>query len=383
MTFEFVSAGRIIFGRGALSKVGPLAAGMGTRVCVVSGRNTQRSRPLTQELGANGLHWTVFSVPGEPTTDTVMEGAAHARSEETDLVIGMGGGSVVDAGKAIAALLTNEGNLLDYLEVIGQGRALTQRPAPYVAIPTTAGTGAEVTKNAVIESPEHRVKVSMRSPLMVPQVAVVDPELTLSMSREVTAFTGLDALTQLIEAFVSKKATPLTDGICREGLIRVTALPRACADGSDGDAREAMSLSSLFSGLVLTNGGLGAVHGFAGPFGGMFPAPHGAVCAALLPHVMGANISALKKAADGQATLARYDDIARILTGDPVAGAGDGVDWVRRICEDLEVPSLTGLGLTTSEIPNLVEKAQKASSMKGNPVSLNETDLTRILENAL
>jgi alcohol dehydrogenase class IV len=383
MRFEFATAARIIFGRGTLQYTAPLVAEMGKKALVVTGRNRERSGALIDQLEGMKVRTFLSSVPGEPTVETIRESLTQAKSAGSDVVIGVGGGSVVDAGKAVAALLTNGGDLMDYLEVIGEGRAISRPPAPYVAIPTTAGTGAEVTKNAVIESTAHGVKVSMRSPLMFPRVAIVDPELTLPLTKRLTAFTGLDALTQLIEAFVSRKATPLTDGICREGLKRATSIKKAWENGTDVASREDMSAASLFSGLALANGGLGAVHGFAGPFGGMYHAPHGAVCAALLPHVMEVNIRTLKKTASDSGILARYDEVALILTGDAQAEADDGVDWVKRLCEDMDIPSLSEFGLTVQAFPQLVQKARNASSMKGNPVSLSERELATILERAL
>ena len=287
MKFEFATATRIIFGHHAIKEVAPIAADMGNRVCIVTGRTPGRAAPLVEQLNVEGLRTFTFSVPEEPTTATVLEGVEQARQARSDLVIGIGGGSVLDTGKAIAALLTNSGNLLDYLEIVGRGKQILQAPAPYIAIPTTAGTGTEVTRNAVIGSPEHGVKVSMRSPLMLPRLAVIDPQLTLSMPPPLTAFTGLDALTQLMEAFVSNKANPLTDGICREGMGRAArSLRKAFEDGKDQTAREDMAVASLFGGLALANAKLGAVHGFSGPLGGMFAAPHGAICGLLLPHVM-------------------------------------------------------------------------------------------------
>jgi len=303
---------------------------------------------------------------------------AHA-----DVVLGIGGGSALDAAKAIAALATQGRDVLDYLEVIGTGKPLDAQPLPCVAAPTTAGTGSEVTKNAVLGSPEHGVKVSLRSPAMLPRVAVVDPELTLSMPRDVTAATGLDALAQLIEPFVSAKRQPITDGLCREGFARIRdALRRACDEPTDLPAREAMSLASLLGGMALANAGLGAVHGFAGPIGGMFPAPHGAVCAILLPGVMEANILASQQAHD-EAVLARYAEVARLLTGDAAARPEDGAAWVRSLVADLEIPSLAAYGMTLGAIPKLVPLAKNASSMKGNPVVLHDDTLTAILAAAI
>jgi len=383
MEFGFATASRIIFGSGTLREVAPLAAEVGSRALVVTGRNTERAAPLLGSLQEAGVKTQVFSVPGEPTVEQAIAGAEMGREHGCELVVGMGGGSPIDSAKAIAALLTNTGGLLDYLEVIGAGKALTERPAPSIAIPTTAGTGAEVTKNAVLKSTEHRVKVSLRSSMMIPDVAVVDPELTRSMPAPVTASTGLDALTQLLEAFVSVKSNPLTDGICREGLKRTArSLHRAFEDGNDMAAREDMAAASLFGGLVLANAKLGAVHGFAGPAGGMFPAPHGVICARLLPHAMATNVRALQERGSGE-LLSRFHEAAQILTGDPCAGAEDGMDWVMQLCDALQVPRLSEFGVTEADFPKLAAQAQKASSMKGNPIELTEEELTEVLREAV
>ena len=383
MKFEFATATRIIFGHHAIKEVGPLTAEMGHRVFVVTGRAPGRAASLVEQLKTRGLRTVTFSVSGEPTTATVLEGVEHARQAGSDLVIGIGGGSVLDTGKAIAALLTNDGNLLDYLEIVGDGKQILQAPAPYIAIPTTAGTGAEVTRNAVIGSPEHGVKVSMRSPLMLPCLAVIDPLLTQSMPPPLTAFTGLDALTQLMEAFVSNKANPLTDGICREGIRRAArSLRKAFEEGTDQAAREDMAMASLFGGLALANAGLGAVHGFAGPLGGMFPAPHGAICGLLLPQVMEANVHALKARAPDSPALARYEEVAQLLTGVPKARAADGVIWVQDLCAIFEIPPLSAYALKEKDFPDVVSKVRRASSTKGNPVMLTDDELTQIVEKA-
>jgi len=383
MEFEFATASRIIFGSGTLEEVAPIAAEMGSRALVVTGGNTERAAPLLESLREGGVETQTFSVAGEPTVEQAIAGAAMGRERRCELVIGMGGGSPIDSAKAIAALLTNTGDLLDYLEVIGTGKALTERPAPCIAIPTTAGTGAEVTKNAVLKSTEHKVKVSLRSSMMIPDLAVVDPELTRSMPASVTASTGLDALTQLLESFVSVKSNPLTDGVCREGLKRAArSLRRAFEDGKDMAAREDLAVASLFGGLALANAKLGAVHGFAGPAGGMFPAPHGVICARLLPHAMAANVRALQ-ARGGRELLSRFDEVAQILTGDPGARAEDGMDWVMQLCDTLRVPRLSEFGITEADFPELVAQAQRASSMKGNPIELTEEELTEMLRKAV
>ncbi len=383
MGFEFATAGRIVFGAGALAESGSIAAGMGHCACVVTGRNVERAEKLLRQLDERGISYITYSVVGEPTTEAAMAGAEEARGADCDLVIGIGGGSVVDTGKVIAALLTNRGDLLDYLEVVGKGEPLQERPAPYLAIPTTAGTGAEVTRNAVLAVPEERVKVSMRHAWLLPTAAVVDPELTYSIPPEVTASTGLDALTQLIEAFVSNKANPMTDGICREGMQRAgRSLLHAVQNGDDTQAREDMALASLFSGLALANAKLGAVHGFAGPLGGMYPAAHGVICARFLPWVMEANVRALQERTKDAEAIKRFDEVGQILTRSHRAKAADGVEWIQQLCRRLEIPPLQEFGLSEEEFPVVVEKAQKASSMKGNPILLTEEELGEILRKA-
>jgi alcohol dehydrogenase class IV len=380
MTFEFATSGRIVFGNGTREEVAPLAAGLGRKALVVTGSNPKRLADLIGQIEGAGVETVQYPVSGEPTVDVALKGVNMAVASHCDLVIGIGGGSVLDTAKAVAALATNRRDPFDYLEVIGRGQLLTEKPLPVIAVPTTAGTGSEVARNAVLASPEHRVKVSLRSPLMLPVVAVVDPELTYSMPPEVTASTGLDALTQVLEPFVSFKANPLTDGLCREGLKRAArSLERAFDDGGDTSAREDMAVVSLFGGLALTNAGLGAVHGFAGPIGGMFPAPHGIICARLLPHVMEANVRALSKREPDSPSLARYDEVGRILTGTNTATAADGVKRVHEICAHLGVPPLSTFGVREEEYPAIVEKAQKAGSMKANPIRLTNEELMDIL----
>jgi alcohol dehydrogenase class IV len=323
-------------------------------------------------------------VSGEPTVDVARRGVQQARETGCNLVIGFGGGSTLDTAKAVAGLLTNSGDLFDYLEVIGKGQPLSRPAAPMIAIPTTAGTGSEVTRNAVLDSPEHRVKVSLRSPLMLPRLALVDPELTYGLPPAVTASTGLDALTQVTEPYVSIRANPLTDAICREGMGRAArSLRRAYEHGDDPAAREDMALASLFGGLALANAGLGAVHGFAGPLGGMFHGPHGAICASLLPHVMAVNVHALRERAPEGEALRRYGEMARILTGNPGATAEDGIAWVKELCASLSVPSLATFGVTEADFPTVVEKGAVASSMKANPIKLTPDELKEILAGAL
>jgi len=383
MRFEFATAGRIIFGPGSIGEIGDLAAVMGRRVFLVTGENVDRAAPVIEQLKAQGMTITQFSIPGEPTTDLVLTAVDIARRGACEFVIGMGGGSVLDAGKVVAALLTNDGELMDYLEIIGGGQALSRKPAVYIAIPTTAGTGAEVTRNAVLDSPQHRVKVSMRSPLMLPDLALIDPELTYSIPPEITAVTGLDAFTQLLEAYVSVQANPLTDGICREGLQRAArSLKKAYVDGKNTSARRDMCLASLFGGLALANAKLGAVHGFAGPLGGMYDAPHGALCATLLPHVLEVNLKALQSRAPESPAINRYDEVARIITGKSTDRAAAGINWIQELCSQLQVPRLADYGIKKGDLSTIVLKSKDASSLKGNPILLTEAELLEVLTKA-
>jgi len=356
---------------------------MGRRALVVTTPNAERAAPLFAQLNGAEVEHIAFPVNQEPTIDLVLQGMQAARVASCDLVIGFGGGSVIDTGKAIAILLTNPGEVLDYLEVIGRGQALTRPPMPYIAIPTTAGTGAEVTRNAVLSSPEHRVKVSLRSPLMLPALALVDPELTYGLPPDVTASTGLDALTQLIEPYVTPQSNPLTDALCRDGIQRAArSLRRAYENSGDTAARADMSLAALFGGLALANAKLGAVHGFAGVFGGRYDAPHGAVCAALLPHVMAVNVAALDARQPDSPERRRYDEIARLLTGDPTGTAADGTAWVLALTEALHIPGLASYGLVEADFDELIDQSSRASSMKGNPVQLTPGEMRDILTRA-
>ena len=374
--FEFATATHIIFGAGKLTEAAPAAATLGKHALVVTGSNPDRAQKLLEALKEEGLKSTVHSVTGEPKIADAQAGTECVRQHECDVVIALGGGSAIDAGKAIAALCTNPGQPLDYLEVIGKGQPLIQSPAPFIAIPTTAGTGAEVTRNAVLSSPEDRVKVSLRHPLMLPKLAIVDPQLTYELPPEITAATGLDALTQLIEPFTCNRANPMTDALCREAIPRAArSLQRACENPTPA-SREDMALASLHGGLALANSGLGAVHGFAAPIGGMFEAPHGAVCAALLPHVMAANLKALPKEN-------RYIQTARLLTGNPQATAQDAIQWVKNLVQTLKIPGLSAYAITEEDFPAITKKARTASSMKANPVSLDDDQLAGILQAAL
>ena len=384
MGFEFATAARIIFASGSVSQLAQLAGDKGKHALVVTGSQPRRLGGCIQSLRNAGLQHTLYPVVGEPTIDVVNQAKALALSAGCDLVIGIGGGSVLDSGKAIAALVPNEGEVLDYLEVIGKGQKLRQAPIPFIAVPTTAGTGAEVTKNAVLASPQHRLKVSLRDNRMLADIALLDPTLTCSMPPAVTASTGMDALTQLLEPYVSCLANPLTDAFCVAGLRRIgRSLRRVYAAPEDLAAREDMAFASLMGGLALANAKLGAVHGFAGVLGGMYAAPHGAICAALLPHVIQANIRALQERQPNHPVLTRFDVIASLILDAPSANAAAALDWIEETSQLFRIPRLGSYGIQPADFDAIVEQSSRSSSMKGNPIPLSAAELKGILMAAL
>ena len=377
--FEFSTAGRIVFGPGTVREAGSAARSLGRRAFLVTGAAGRRAGVIREQLAANGIAIEEAAVAAEPAIGDVAAAVESARRAGCDLVVAFGGGSVIDAAKAVAALAPNPGEAADYLEVIGMGRPLDLPPLPCLAIPTTAGTGSEVTRNAVLASPAHKLKVSLRGPHLLPKVAIVDPLLTHSLPPALTASTGMDALTQLVEPYVSCRANPITDSLCVEGLRRVgRSLRRAFLDGSDSAAREDMAIASLFGGLALANAGLGAAHAFTGPIGGSFPAPHGALCGALLAPSMEVNRRAAHRRLAGE-TERRYAEIARILTGSHAAAPADGIAWVRGLAEELGVPRLRAYGVGPGDFPALAAKAAGTSSMKGNPFPLASEECVELL----
>lgn len=389
MNFEFATAHRIVFGPGVSKQLPHFAPRYGTRILLVPGYAGDEVEQLYTDLLNAGVQVYRFPVEDEPTVATIQDGVSFAIANRCDMVIAIGGGSALDSGKAISGLMQNPGSLTDYLEVVGKGLSLTQPAAPFIAIPTTAGTGSEVTRNAVLSAevpgkPNESVKVSLRSEYLLPSLAIVDPQLTLSLPPRLTASTGMDALTQVIEPYLCNKANPLTDGICREGMARVArSIRTAFHHGDDLEARTDMSVASLCGGLALANAKLGAVHGFAAPIGGMFKAPHGAICARLLPVVMEMNLKGLMDRQPGNPVIQRFDEVARILTGSQQATGGDGVAWLNDLGVELGIPGLTHYGVVESDLSRIVNQASLASSMQGNPVQLTHPELIEILEKSL
>ena len=385
MTFEFFNTPRIVFGRGVVSRLAETVRALGRKALVVF--NGGAEPRVVDLLASGGVGCVSLRQSGEPTVEHVIHGVELARHENCDVLVGLGGGSGIDAAKAIAGVLGSGGLPLDYMEVIGRGQPLTRPAMPWVAVPTTAGTGAEVTRNAVIGDPQRRFKASLRSELLLPRVALVDPELGVDVPPEVTARSGMDALCQLIESYTSKNAEPITDALARHGIdLAARSLRRAVADGNDLDAREDMALAALLSGICLTNAGLGAVHGFAAPLGANFLVPHGTVCAALLPHVMAVNIAALAAQSPQHPVLARYSDVGRAL----VAGSRGhesatdaAIGAAASLVRDLRIPPLGQFGITQQHVPEMVALAKKASSMRYNPVALSDDALAGVLRAAI
>jgi len=346
------------FGRGEVRKLPEIVARFGRRVFVVTG-----SRPAPVALGA-AVRWAVH---GEPEIGTADEGAKLCRESGCDVVVAIGGGSVIDTAKAAAALATNGGEAMDYLEGVGRGRNLERPSLPFIAVPTTAGSGSEATRNSVLRVPDLKVKRSLRSEFMVPRVAVIDPELSETCPLPVAASAGLDALTHLIEGYVSIGAQPTTDALALKGIaLAAQGLVSLARGKPDTDA---MSLASFWGGIVLANAGLGAVHGLVAPLGGRFAVPHGMGCSCLLTATMRTNIDALKKRSPGSPALARYTEIA---------GALRAVPDLDRLRADLGVPSLGTFGLSPEAIPAVIA-GSRAGSMNYNPITLTDSELEQIL----
>jgi len=390
--FEFTAPPRVVFGEGALERLGELAAPLGRRAWLVTGAGAlERSGALGRALdalGAAGIAVARQVVAGEPGAADADLGAREAREAGCDFVVGLGGGSALDLAKAVACLLGNGGTALDYLEVVGRGVPISRPAAPLLLAPTTAGTGSEATRNAVLADPASGVKASLRHASLLPRVALLDPALTRTLPPEVTARTGLDAIVQLVEPYVSKRENPMVDALALEGLRRAApALPRAYADGDDAGARADLMLAAMWSGLALAHCGLGAAHALAGPLGGAFPVPHGTACAATIPYVAAANLNAAARGAAAPGTVRRYADVARAMgaagdEGDEAAAAA-GVEHLLELCALLNVPKLAAYGVGPDAIPDLVARAQATSSMKANPADLSDDDLAGILEQAI
>jgi len=388
LAFELHTAASVHFGRGSRQRIAAIARGFGRRAIIVSGGASlsasgelARLTGRLEELGMTAVH---FSVVGEPVPSVVDDGVRRCRDGSCELVVGIGGGSVIDAAKAIAAVVSNGGAAIDYLENLPSGgrRSIATSPLPLIAAPTTAGSGSEVTKNAVLRVPDAGVKRSMRSDLMVPRIAVIDPDLSCGAPRSVAIPAALDALTHLVEGYVSKGAQPTTDLLAFEGLRRSFAALTAVAHGTDdAAAADELALASLWGGIVLANAGLGAVHGLVAPLGGQFPIPHGCGCAALLAPGARTNVAALRLRDAAGPALVRYTQIAQALIG-PMARAEDLADAFDSLRASLGAKLLGHYGVTEANLESIIAGA-RGGSMKSNPIVLTDAELESILRGAL
>jgi alcohol dehydrogenase class IV len=380
MNFEFGTAQRIIFGKGCVDQAQDIILGFGRRLLLITGKHNQYDNPIINQQSNTKQYEILLIVSDkEPGIGFIQDSLKTIQDFRPDVVVSIGGGSVIDTGKALAILSSNKGELLDYLEVIGKGNPLTKESLPFIAIPTTAGTGSEATRNAVIHDQASGLKVSLRSPFMLPRVAMIDPFLTQGLPPEITASTGMDALTQVIEPLITRKSNPITDSICYHAVsIAREALLTAFHDPGNLDAREQMALVSLFGGIALANSGLGVVHGFAAAIGGMYPGiHHGQICAALLPASFAMNYLAIKSKPEYADITHRMEEISRLLAGKSQTKLDVPL---RELISEIGIPDLDKLGIEKKDYPSIVEKALKSSSIKGNPFDLSREELYRILE---
>jgi alcohol dehydrogenase class IV len=367
--FAILAPPRLLFGRGQSEQAASAIAGFGAHPFLVHGRVGTRAAWLITALRAAGATVTPYACPGEPDLPGLEAALAAARSANADCVVALGGGAAIDLGKAVAALLPAKSCPLDHLEVVGRGLPLTEKPLPFIALPTTAGTGAEATKNAVIDVPSHRRKVSLRDDRMIAQLAIIDPALTDHAPRAVTLASGLDAITQVIEPYLCTRANAYTDALCRTAIPLGLAALHRLMQGEDPQARDQMAWVSLSGGLALANSGLGAVHGFAGAIGGATGAAHGAICGALLPHVLAMNMA--------HAPSARMDEVQHWLA--QTFGAKDGIAALQRWSQNHGLPNLAALGLQPKDHHAISMAALEASSMKANPFTPSLADLAGVL----
>ncbi len=382
---------RIEFGRGRRRALPAALRAWGTRLLVVTGARSFVDGPHWAELEAGlreaGMESIVVRVSGEPTASFVDEVVAHVRATPIDVVLGIGGGSAIDAAKAIAGMLRPGHSVMDHLEGVGPERPYRGPATPFVAVPTTAGTGSEVTRNAVLGVPASGgVKKSFRDERLVAALALVDPDLLDGCPRHVAVACGLDAFTQLLESYVSTRATALTDALSWRGLIAIGRSLVACVDGVGDRAacRDDMAGAALLSGITLSHAGLGVVHGLASPLGGMFPIPHGTACGAVVAAATRVNVAALRARDPAHVALAKYAEVGRLLACDPALDDPSGADalvaWLTATTAQLAVPGLARYGVTGDRDASVIDGARAASSIRTNPVQLTDGEMVEILD---
>lgn len=387
MNFAFRTAAEIVFGTGESTQAPKRVARLGRRALLVTGKTSiERSGTLsvfTDGLDREGVDWVRWRVDREPDTALADEGARLCADGRFDVILAVGGGSVMDAAKAVAALAANEGGALEYIEEVGGGRALSRPVLPIVAVPTTAGSGSEVTRNTVLRIPDLGVKRSIRSDSLLPRVAIVDPALSGAAPAPVAASAGLDALTHLIEAYTSLGAQPTTDALVLPGIrLALQGLRALSATATTTGSHEAMALASVWGGIALANAGLGAVHGLVAPLGGRCSVAHGDACGCLLPATLEVNVRALEARAPESAALARYRAVARLVVSEDEPTPARMAQELGTLRRKLGVKSLGALGVSEKDLPGIVA-GSRAGSMKYNPIELTDEELSEILERSL
>ena len=387
--FSIARLPRIEFGSGTLARLPDIAAGYGKHLLLVTGARSftesAAGAQLFASLRARSLSWEQVRVSGEPSPEFVDATVTALRGTRFDAVVGIGGGSALDAAKAIAGLLQPGNSVLDHLEGVGPERPYAGPATPFIAVPSTAGTGSEATKNAVLSVPGD-FKKSFRDDRLVAEWAIVDPDLLATCPPALIAADGLDAFTQLLESFVSSRANPITDALARSGMMAARdALPSLHRQQSAA-ARAQMAYASLTSGICLAQAGLGAVHGLASPLGAFFPIPHGVVCGTLVASATESNIAALEARDPGNPALPKYAEIGRRFAMKKGLDGPDArrflVACLRRWEEELKLPRLSAYGIGAGDLARIVA-ASRGSSMKTNPIVLSDTELTHILASRL
>ncbi|NVO28788.1 iron-containing alcohol dehydrogenase [Donghicola sp. C2-DW-16] len=379
MQFALAAPARIEFGRGKAALVAPAVAALGQRVLLVRGRSVDWADQLERDIAAAGAAVTVVYSAGEPDLPLLLGLVDQARAAQVDVVVGVGGGSTLDLAKALAALVPAPAGPMRYLEVVGEGKPLEAAPLPYVAVPTTSGTGAEVTKNAVIGIPEAARKVSLRDDRMLADLAVIDPALTDGCPRSVTLASGLDAVVQVIEPYLSSRATVLTDALCREAIPRgLSALVRLM-QAEDPTARDDLALTSVYGGLALANAGLGAVHGVAGVLGGTTGIAHGVLCGRFLCPVLRDHEGAEDLPGATRARLAQV----KLWIGQALSVPEEqAIDALEQWMDAAGLPRLADLTPEAPDAANVASASAMSSSMKGNPVTIPHSRLTEMVQKA-
>ncbi|MEZ8823235.1 iron-containing alcohol dehydrogenase [Vibrio amylolyticus] len=376
--FQFMTSTRIIFGEGALQSSLSVLNQFGYSVLLVTGKDQSRSAPLLSYLKSQNMRYQHVSISGEPNITMIEETSVVGRKFKPDMVVSIGGGSVIDMGKALAAIIPNQGSVYDYVEVVGRNVPLKTKPLPFIAIPTTASTGSEVTRNAVLRSGQDKVKVSLRSPEMLADVAIVDPTLTYGTDPYTSGRGAMDVFTHLMEAYVCGDPNPLTDMVCEEGLRKLSGAVIAACRHDDPSARADLSFAAMLGGMAITNAKLGAAHGLASALGGKLNAPHSVITGQLAPFVMKENIKVAKEHGR-QDVLQRYMRLAQIVTGRTNVHVEDGVLWVRMMLDKLELPKLSEFGVCSTSFEDVAEDALMSNAIKGNPLPLTKERLTYIL----